>query len=296
MQRGTEALRERLPAHPSSVGTARRALRRVTGHRLPEEIVDTAELLVSELVTNAVVHAGTPIELEVALVDPGTVVVQVTDGSVHRPVARPYDESSGTGRGLLLVEELSDQWGVSEAPHGKTVWFCLAVEPTQASTPPGVRPSTEGAPGVAPDAVEVQLHHVPLLLHAQWQLHASALLREFLLVSLDGGDELDQMVRHAACSDALALLESAVPTPGPEDTDTLEHEVWHSRMTLCVPKESVSHFAVLDETLDRAVDLADSDATLTPTTSPAMREFRRWVCTQVLEQAQGLPATPWQGS
>lgn len=297
MQPASVARRERLPAHPSSVGTARGVLRGAATGRLPSDVVDTAELLVSELVTNAVVHAGTPVDLEVAVVDHDTVVVQVTDGSVHAPAARPFDQTAGTGRGLLLIEELADHWGVTEMPDGKTVWFCLAVEPSGSTALPGLPTGTRPPVGADAGTVEVRLEHVPLVLHAEWQRHASGLLREFLLVSLDGEDASAQVAAHAACSDAVALLSSSVPRPGPEDEQAVacDGEVWRDRITLHVPADTVGHFAVLDDTMDRAVDLAETDVMLTPSTSPAMRSFRRWVCRQVLDQAAGRSATPWPG-
>lgn len=61
MEGRSEASRERLAAHPTSVGAARRLVRAATGSAVPVELAETAELLVSELVTNAVVHAGTPV-------------------------------------------------------------------------------------------------------------------------------------------------------------------------------------------------------------------------------------------
>jgi anti-sigma regulatory factor (Ser/Thr protein kinase) len=75
-----EVVRARLPGRPSSVGVARRLLRS-TDPTLGDADVDTAELLVSELVTNAVVHAGTPVDIVVSVVADATLQVEVSDGS-----------------------------------------------------------------------------------------------------------------------------------------------------------------------------------------------------------------------
>ena len=84
------------------------------------------ELLVSELVTNSVLHARS--EVEVRLQARGkTLRVDVTDGSPRRPVLRNHDDKAMTGRGLALVAELSSEWGVVETPDGKSVWFVVAA-------------------------------------------------------------------------------------------------------------------------------------------------------------------------
>lgn len=86
-------------------------------------VVNRAELLISELVTNAVRHGGPPITLAIACDPHSAVQVRVTDGSMTPPrarQARPQDES---GRGLELMDLLSDAWGVEVSPSGKAVWF-----------------------------------------------------------------------------------------------------------------------------------------------------------------------------
>ena len=87
--------------------------------------VDTALLLVAELVTNAILHA--PGERPVLKLY-GTHCIAVHDGSAARPVLRPPSADSESGRGMMLVAELSAVWGVDEGgvyPDGKMVWCCL---------------------------------------------------------------------------------------------------------------------------------------------------------------------------
>jgi hypothetical protein len=88
------------------------------------DVCETATLLVSELVTNSVLHARSPVDVVVAV--RGTVVrVEVVDRSAHPPTRRHYSAEAGTGRGLVLVEELSAAWGVTASEGGKSVWFEL---------------------------------------------------------------------------------------------------------------------------------------------------------------------------
>lgn len=103
---------------------ARRFVRDNRDH-LDPDVVANAELLVSELVTNAVLHGAGAITLQLPF-DPPGLVVAVTDTGDRLPVVSappPTDQSSG--RGLLIVDALSSEWGVEQRqpPPGKTVWF-----------------------------------------------------------------------------------------------------------------------------------------------------------------------------
>lgn len=86
------------------------------------ELADTAALLVSEVVTNAVLHARSQVHLTVDC-DGRAVRVEVADSSPAAPARRSFTPNAGTGRGLLLVDELADAWGLERADDGKIVWF-----------------------------------------------------------------------------------------------------------------------------------------------------------------------------
>jgi serine/threonine-protein kinase RsbW len=85
-------------------------------------ILDTAELLTSELVTNALLHAGTDLVVHVEA-ENGTVRVAVDDGSANGPRLGSPDTIDLGGRGLPLVASLADRWGWEPLPVGKRVWF-----------------------------------------------------------------------------------------------------------------------------------------------------------------------------
>lgn len=112
---------------PRSVGEARRFVRRALSRgRLEDDVVAVAELLTSELVTNVLLHAESPAELAVRL-RPAAIRVEVIDESPASPVPRPLDEESSSGRGMVIVDALSSEWGVELVPDdGKRVWFELA--------------------------------------------------------------------------------------------------------------------------------------------------------------------------
>jgi len=84
--------------------------------------VETAALLVSELATNAVLHAQTPFSVELCAVD-DDVAVEVSDLGLGQPVIR--ESSTVGGNGLRLLEALATDWGVRPQRQGKTVFFRL---------------------------------------------------------------------------------------------------------------------------------------------------------------------------
>lgn len=91
---------------------------------VPGESLQVVLLLTSELVTNAVCHGTGPVGVHVAWGD-GDVRVDVDDQSPRWPVLQTVDAYAQGGRGLILVDGLSDGWGVLTAATGKTVWFTL---------------------------------------------------------------------------------------------------------------------------------------------------------------------------
>lgn len=87
-------------------------------------MVTAAELMVSELVSNAVVHGSSPIDLELLKAD-DIVKATVTDRGAGRPVPKEPGADEPHGRGLLIVRLLAHDWGVEDFEAGKSVWFTL---------------------------------------------------------------------------------------------------------------------------------------------------------------------------
>jgi PAS domain S-box-containing protein len=109
-----------LPAEPAIVAEARaRAARQLAAWGL-EEVTFTTELIVSELLTNAIRHAEPPIQLRLIL--DGALCCEVSDGSSTAPHLRRADRYDEDGRGLLLVAHLSERWGSRHTRAGKTIW------------------------------------------------------------------------------------------------------------------------------------------------------------------------------
>jgi hypothetical protein len=114
---------------PASVGVARRFARAAAAERGADEgAQDTAAMLVSELVTNVVLHARTPALVRVST-SGECLRVEVSDGSPLQPRLRRYGIGESTGRGMRLVAALALDHGTRPEPispgSGKTVWFTL---------------------------------------------------------------------------------------------------------------------------------------------------------------------------
>jgi serine phosphatase RsbU (regulator of sigma subunit)/anti-sigma regulatory factor (Ser/Thr protein kinase) len=131
------------PAEPS-VATARGLVAAALGDWAADELVDDATLLVSELATNAVLHAGTDFEVSAELLG-DAVEVSITDHHPTRTLPQPapsVDDELESGRGLFLTASLAQQWGVDYTPSSKRVWFRLALPvgavPAPRTTAPAV--------------------------------------------------------------------------------------------------------------------------------------------------------------
>ncbi|WP_441250429.1 SpoIIE family protein phosphatase [Kitasatospora sp. McL0602] len=115
-----------LPAEPTAVSRARRLVRGTLAEWEVERLTDTAELLVSELVTNSVRYASAPIGVRLNLGD--TLLVEISDPLPDPPRERHAAEADEGGRGLELVRRLALRWGTRAEGMGKVVWFELSVD------------------------------------------------------------------------------------------------------------------------------------------------------------------------
>lgn len=113
-----------LPPRPSSASAARRLVQRTCDEWGLHGLCDDISLIVTELVANAIRHAGTDIEITLLLRREG-VRLEVHDGSTRPLRPRAALSSDEGGRGLLLVDALSTRYGVEGEPDGKRVWVEL---------------------------------------------------------------------------------------------------------------------------------------------------------------------------
>lgn len=288
------------------------------------ELTADAELVVSELVTNAVLHVGLPVQVRVH-VDRGGVRIEVADRSSRAPVRGVALDDAMTGRGLGVVGALTRSWGVEPSPDGKVVWCELGFGPTRpTAVDPGIavppapdrrldlddaeallaRWSDDLADDLADDDDEVTtlpVYHVDLgdvpthlLLEAKAQV--DNLVRELALASTGAVSG-----RTQALPEHLASLVDTVVTrfARPRQiikrlaTATLDRGEDHTRLVFDVTEQEVAagheYLAALDEVdgYARAVRLLTLEA------PPQHKVFRRWyvqsLTTQVARAAAGRP-------
>ena len=120
-----EPAEKRLPDDKTAPGLARAFLREAVCDIHHAEVLDEAELLVSEVVTNAVLHGAPPITVRVEC-DGNRLLVSVTDRNPEPARVRDAGPEDVSGRGIRLVDIISDEWGVKpRSGAGKDVWFTI---------------------------------------------------------------------------------------------------------------------------------------------------------------------------
>lgn len=287
--------RQRLDPVPESARVARRTVLTTLEAAGRADLAEAAGLLVSELVTNAIVHARTPIDLDVVAGRDG-LRVAVSDNSPHLPTPRHYGRSATTGRGLALVELLADRHGTENgAVDGKTVWFELGAVTAEADAVDAVAvdaaaDGAELASALDGDLV-VHLRGLPVGLALAWQQHADTLLREHLLTRWESPPGAGPYSADgAAAGDAFAVLAAALEHLRPASSLPPYVDV-----SMSLPRAAVRQFDALDALLDHVLGLSEQGLTLAPPTQPEIRLLRRWICEEVRSQADGLAPEPWPG-
>jgi anti-sigma regulatory factor (Ser/Thr protein kinase) len=134
-----------IPGRPEQVSAARAFVSRTLGAHHASTDNDTATLLTSEIVTNAIAHTKSGVEggtvtIVVIAVAHGVLVEIIDDGSAGTPIVKG-DLYAAEGHGLFLVQHLAAQWGYLRDPAGTTVWFHLAAEEPQ-QIPEQARPQS----------------------------------------------------------------------------------------------------------------------------------------------------------
>ncbi|MHB1854267.1 MAG: ATP-binding protein, partial [Acidimicrobiales bacterium] len=122
IEQGLSEARSRLAAEVQSARSARRFVESTLAEWDTSEPTEVVKLLVSELVTNAVLHARSEAEVVVQL-RPSSIRVEVLDRSPDLPVVRQVEPEATSGRGMALVSTYASAWGTRRLPQGKAVWF-----------------------------------------------------------------------------------------------------------------------------------------------------------------------------
>jgi len=278
-----------LTPEPQSAPRARAVVREVLRGSRIESVLDAAELCVSELVTNAVLHAGTQIQLEVRYAA-SIVRLSVRDHSPNVPVLVRHTRTASTGRGMAMVAAVADAWGIDQHDgRGKTVW-CELTE-RSASTPDldigavvaAWELSTADDPLPVPDesartdttTSDVVLQGYPVRLGQRLQEHYEAVVRECQLLAAPAlGDLSDRYGRRPIL--IFSLLGTVVSFVMLAMAHSIRLRTWQ-------------------QILDDVDDFSRRGDLLAPAIPHTLALLRGWALDQFARQSQGSTADPWDG-
>lgn len=298
-----------LPANPTSVRQARDWVAAVLEHVGRPELVESARIAVSELVTNALLHAEPPLTVRVR----GTIEhprVEVSDQSMVPPRPRPQldlavDDDltwSTIGRGLDLVGSHAVAWGADIDPRkdGKVVWFEPSVEPREAPVRGAVfdlEEALETHSGMLADPesmIGLDLLRFPVELFSHLRLHFHDLARELRLLAISNPDRYPVAVAFAETylqveherrqAVGLDALERAIST-GQETVDL--HYV--------IPPEAPTTMARIQELLDDVYGGLVDETLLAMKPPEELIALQRWYLGEFVRQAEGETPDPWRG-
>jgi PAS domain S-box-containing protein len=139
----------RFPDDPAAVSRARALATRQLNQWGLQNMAETTELIVSELITNAIQHGTGPVGLR--LIRDEVLICEVSDTSNSYPRLRHPNTTNENGRGILLVAQLSRRWGTRHTPDGKLIWAEQRLSPSPSGQPPESIPRVGG--GSAPRGI-----------------------------------------------------------------------------------------------------------------------------------------------
>ncbi|HVF03717.1 MAG TPA: GAF domain-containing protein [Frankiaceae bacterium] len=282
-------------ATPDAVPQVRRWVAETLHGTVPPDLIDDAELVASELVTNALLHGRPPVVIRIVTDD--VVRIEVEDGSRVAPVRALARPDAMTGRGLSLVSALSREWGVEQRNGGKVVWSELGDEPAETESIVDVDALLaawdDGDVDVdidAPRRYTVTLPDVPTDLLLSAKAHVDNLLREFTLaksgdaratISPEFGALIEDVVsrfaeaRHAIKRQAVEAAQRGAPRTG---------------LTLTLGLDAIEAGERYLDALDEIDAYARAARLLTLETPPQHRVFRRWYVEGVITQLRAASA------
>lgn len=264
------------------------------------ELTECAEMGVSELVTNALLHGEPPLSVRVR----GTREhprVEVRDGSTRPPVLPSDDTAEGDdilltfGRGLDIVARSSDAWGAAIEEDGKIVWFAPAVDFADESTPgviTGVDPQAL-TPIPEADAVDIEILDVPVDLYQGFHRHFCELRREVRLLAL--AHETDYPLAKSL-SDLFAALERSLRDGlGAEQVQAAEFTGQeYADVYARISRRSATTLSRFLEALELADAFCREERLLSLARSPEQRAFQSWFLGEYVRQTAGEEPLPWR--
>ena len=296
------------------------------------DLVDAAELGVSELVTNAILHADPPITLRLG----GTAAhprVEVHDTSprpptVHTDMAEGDKLLRTVGRGLGIVALYSTSWGAEVSAHGKVVWFEPALEPASPGLPDDLAAELSadldawgdvGPVGAAPappagdmfdldravdelvsraqppaELLTVRLLGMPAQEFAAFRVWYAEIRRELRLLAFSHPEDYPLAAELADIS--LKVEQERRQSGGVRALDeAIEAGLTSVDLDYRVPPDAPRTMSRLAGLLDQVDQFCHDQRLLTMPASPEQVALRRWYAGEFSRQAAGHPPTPWAG-
>jgi anti-sigma regulatory factor (Ser/Thr protein kinase) len=292
-----------LGSGPRGVQDARRWVSETFADIRRDDLAECAELGVSELVTNALLHATPPIHVAVR----GTREhprVEVRDTSVDKPLLpAPIDPDDldavllTFGRGLNIVARASDAWGAEIEDDGKVVWFTPATEFSDNGTEGVISGVTieEPAASADDDSVRLDIRNVPVAAYAAFQRHYRELRREVRLLALTHEQEYPLA---KSLSDLFALLRKPLRQDlGSDQVDAaLAAGRTHVDLDVVIRRPDAARIERLIDLLDLADAFCHEERLLSLARSPEQLTFQQWFLGEVVRQSVGGFPIAWAGA
>ncbi|HEV3402284.1 MAG TPA: GAF domain-containing protein, partial [Acidimicrobiales bacterium] len=259
------------------------------------DLADDVALVTSELVTNAVLHAGGCTGVDVSPVDEG-VRVEVRDGSRVPPVLSHPSEASLTGRGLRLVSRLSAGWGAYAEDSGKVVWAEVTGK-----APPSVDATGDDLLAMWGDdwdlggtevKVHVELGDVPTDLLLAAKSHVDNVAREFALASTgaEAGMTEELPAQLASLLGAIDRFEEARLAIKHQALEAARRGLPMTHLALDLPASAADAAEEYARALDEIDSYCRAMRMLTLETPPQHRVFRSWYVGQLVSQLRAAAA------
>jgi anti-sigma regulatory factor (Ser/Thr protein kinase) len=290
-----------LSASPRAVADARRWVRDICVELGREDLVECAELGVSELTTNAVLHGTEPIAVRVR----GTRShprIEVIDGSTSPPVppaplvGDDLDLLLTFGRGLSMVAQCAVAWGATIEADSKIVWFEPAAQMSDEGGAEWVIDSHDqpGPEPVSDNAVEVRLLGLEVPLYAALARQYHELRRELRLLSLS--HQSDYPLAGDLTS-MFANFERQFPTTFSDQLRAAETRgLPRVDLTFSMMPEAAPIFVTMTEMFDVADAFCRAERLLSLARTPAQRSLQNWLLGELVHQLDGATAQPWPGA
>ncbi len=289
-----------LASSPRAAADARRWVNDVCQRLERADLLECAELGVSELVSNAIIHAAGPFKIRVR----GTAShprIEVGDGSTNPPVPPvpvPGDDLDlllTFGRGLSMVAQCAVAWGATIEADGKIVWFEPAQQMSDDGTAEWVIDRLEPAvqPLMSEATLDIRLIGVDVPLHTALGRQYNELRRELRLLSLSHQSD------YPLAGDLTAMFasfERQFPDAyRAQVRDAEARGVRRVDLTFPMVREAAPVFVTMTEMFDVADAFCRAERLLSLARTAPQRAFHNWLLGELVHQLDGASAQPWTG-